>query len=229
MTATTPDTPRELAPDELARLTAEYLTAVGITVTRDGIEFELDPGAAFAPGPGDAAREVGAALWSLGVDEHANARLYFVPAKAGASDPRWIAGIAAALLGGTPAADGQEDSPRPSSGGGGIQCAAGLDLRRRGFTVKLNPYVDDQHLELCADVSATAPGGTGTVYLTDEGTICFERPYWCDHSATEWEPEYRTWLPDPSAPARAIAETVTAAIAAARVPASGNGPGEGQK
>ncbi|MGH3171278.1 MAG: hypothetical protein ACRDN0_36115, partial [Trebonia sp.] len=42
----------------------------------------------------------------------------------------------------------------------------------------------------------------------------FDRSYWRDHARTEWEPEYRTWLPDPSAAARDIADTVLAAISA---------------
>lgn len=219
-TATSPGTPAEAPSADLARLTAACLEAAGYQVRHDGLSIEISP--TPRPGSGKRAPETRAARWTLTVDDAARARLHVVPRAAGTSDPHWIAGIAAALLTGAPAS-GEPGPAVPAARPAGIKAAAGLELRRRGFQVRLNTYTDDDCLELTADVSATAPGSggrepdtTGTVYIADDGSMLFERSYWRDHAVTEWEPDYRTWLPDPSAPARVIASTITAALAAAQ-------------
>jgi hypothetical protein len=43
-------------------------------------------------------------------------------------------------------------------------------------------------------------------------TLSVERCYWYEHAVTECKPEFRSWLPDPSAVARATAGAVSAAI-----------------
>jgi hypothetical protein len=216
-------------PGELARLTAERLAAAGITVTQDGtgpdLELELHPGP--DPRPGDRPGQADAVRWTLAVDDNARARLDFAPAPGGTGDPGRVAGIAAALLTGSHTADGPpDDGPGPATPGdgpgpvGGIMRAAGLDLRRRDFTVRLNAYTDNECLELSCDLSVTAPGDDpnepATAYIAADGTIQFERSYWAGYAAPEWEPGHRIWLPGPAAPARAIAGTIIAAIAAAQ-------------
>jgi hypothetical protein len=98
--------------------------------------------------------------------------------------------------------------------------AAGLDLRRRGFTVQLCAYTDNEALELSADLLVTAPGDDpnepATAYIAHDGTIQFDRSYWADHATAGRAPRDPGWLPDPAACAAAIAATVTAATAAAQ-------------
>jgi hypothetical protein len=223
----------DLAPGELSRLTAECLAAAGIVVTSGGpgpeLELELHPG----PDPwlGEQAGEADAERWTLAVDDYARARLDYAPAQARAADPHRIAAIAAALLTGTPPADGPPGDHAPAAGadrsdddgpGDGIMRTAGLDLRRRGLAVALSAITDDEDLELSCDLRVTAPGDDphdpATAWIADNGTIQFDRSYWAGHAAEERRPRYRTWLPDPAACAAAIADTVTAAIAAAQPP-----------
>lgn len=205
---------QNLAPGSLARLTAAFLGEAGMGVQKDG---ELD--LIVSPGPGTPAPEADADAdrWTLTVDDNAYARLCFVSREGEATDPARIVNVTAALFSGNPV----PVTPSAPDGvrGTGLMSTAGLALRRRGFSVRLNSFVDDAFLDLCADLSVTVPAiderDTGTTYITDDGGIRFERSYWLDHAATEWEPEYRTWLPDPAAPARAIADTITTAIRAA--------------
>jgi hypothetical protein len=225
--------PENLTPGELARLTAGCLAAAGITVTSDGADSELELHPGPDPWPREQAAEADAERWTLAVDDYARARLDYAPAQAQAADPHRIAAIAAALLTGAPPSDGPPDDapsgdvgrPDDDSTGGpgdGIMRTAGLDLRRRGLAVALSAHTDDEALELSCDLLVTAPGDDSgdpaTVYIADNGTLQFDRSYWADHAAEERTPAYRTWLPDPAACAAAIADTVTAAIAAALPP-----------
>jgi hypothetical protein len=210
------DTTPATEPGSLLRLTAAAIEDEGIPVRYDAYGLTLNPGPEPEGQPEGQAREADADRWSLMVDDNADVRLAFAPVAGRRSDPRRIAGIAAALLAGTPGAGGSgADSPAPVTGRddpaappAGLKEAAGLLLRARGFLVELNAYVDDTTLSLGSDVSATAAGTrrwnpdvSGAVYITDDGGIDFACPF---------------WDPDPATAARAIAATVTAAVRAAQ-------------
>lgn len=175
----------------LARLTADRIAEAGIPVSYDKYGILL-----ISPGPG-------AEDWTLAVGDEADAHLSCSPPATGVSDPHRIADIAAALLTGNPGT-GEPDPAAPPVSAIGVKGVVGLDLRARGFRVELNTYVFDSTLELAADISATAPDAdprdpdtAGVAYIADDGSIGYERSF---------------WQPDPSAAARAIAATITAAL-----------------
>lgn len=179
----------------LVRLTADRIAEAGIPVSSDKYGILL-----ISP---ESSTESGTGRWTLALDDDAHVHLRFSPPTAGTSDPHRIADIAAALLTGTPGT-GEPAPGAPPVNVIGIKGVAGLDLRARGFRVELNTYVFDDTLELASDVSATVPGTgsrepdiVGIAYIADDGSISYERSF---------------WQPDPSAAARTIATTVTAAI-----------------
>ena len=187
--------------DDLASLTAASLTAAGLQVS--------------GPDPGDAdgCRLVIAcpgAECALMISDAADAELWWTPLAAEAADPHSTADLAAALLSGEPGArhPGATDADVPFKG------AVGMDLRAGGFTVILNTYPDDYHYDVTSDIAVTNPRAwnSGTVYVTDEAGLTWHRDYWDEHAETAWEPQFRSWLPDPFAVARAIADTVSRAL-----------------
>lgn len=198
------DTEPELAPGTLLRLTGEMLEAAGISVAVHCGELIISPRP--QPRSKKQARENGAAQWTITVGDDAAVQLCFTPYAESTSDPRWVADIAAALLTST-----LPDPAPPLSGPAsvaviGIKGVAGLNLRARGFRVRLNVDADDATLELTSDVAATTADSddcdahdAGTVWISDNGSIFYERAYWAGPSA-----------------ARAIADTVTAAVRAAQ-------------
>jgi hypothetical protein len=215
-----PDGPgAPLAPGELMRLTREYLAAKGIPVRLDGDQLLVAPAA--RPRSKKKARETRAARCTLTVDDDADARLYFLPWAAETADGHWLADIAAALLTGTAdTGPRQPDATCPAATG--VKATAGMNLRHRGLTVELNTYEDDHYFHVVSDISVTAPGLRGTesavrgvVYVSDDGTVYWERCYWYEDAVFDRELGPRSWLPDSSAVARAVAETVTAAVRAA--------------
>jgi hypothetical protein len=182
----------------LARLTATSLTAAGVQVTGPDTDGRLVI----------ASR---AAQCELTVSDSADAELFWTPFAAEAADPHRVADLAAALL------SGQAGARHPdtvSSGDLTFKGIVGMDLRAAGFKVELNAYTDDYYYDVTADITVTDPraGNTGAVYVTDDGGLTWHRDYWDEHAATEWEPGFRTWLPDPSAVARAIADDVSRAL-----------------
>ena len=182
----------------LARLTAASLAAAGVQVTGPDTDGRLV--IAFR-----------AAQCELTVSDSADAELFWTPFAAEAADPHRVADLAAALLSGQP---GTRHPDTVSSGDITFKGIVGMDLRAAGFTVELNAYTDDYYYDVTADITVTDPraGNTGAVYVTDDGGLTWHRDYWEDHAATEWEPGFRTWLPDPSAVARAIADDVSRAL-----------------
>jgi hypothetical protein len=169
----------------LARLTAASLTAAGVQVT----------------GPDDGCRLViasRAAQCELTVSDSADAELFWTPFAAEAADPHRVADLVAALLSGQA---GTRHLDTVSSGDITFKGIVGMDLRAAGFTVELNAYPDDYYYDVIADIT-----------VTDDGGLTWQRDYWDEHAATEWEPGFRSWLPDPSAVARAIAEDVSRAL-----------------
>ena len=80
--------------------------------------------------------------------------------------------------------------------------------------MELNAYPDDYYYDVTADITVTDPraGNSGVVYVTDDGGLTWHRDYWDEHAATAWEPRFLTWLPDPPAVARAIADDVSRAL-----------------
>jgi hypothetical protein len=207
-----------LAAGELMRLTRQYLTAKGIPVKPDGDQLLIAPAA--KPRSKKKARETRAARCTLTVDDDADARLYFLPWAAETADGRWLADIAAALLTGTATAGPRHPGTCPAAAG--VKATAGMDLRERGLTVELNTYEDDHYFHVVSDISVTAPGlrglepaVRGVVYVSDDGTVYWERCYWYEDAVFERGAGPRSWLPDPSAVARSIAGTVTAAVRAA--------------
>ena len=182
----------------LARLTAASLAAAGVQVTGPDTDGRLV--IAFR-----------AAQCELTVSDSADAELFWTPFAAEAADPHRVADLAAALL------SGQAGGRHPdtvSSGDLTFKGIVGMDLRAAGFTVELNAYTDDYYYDVTADITVTDPraGNTGAVYVTDDGGLTWQRDYWDEHAATEWEPAFRTWLPNPSAVARAIADDVSRAL-----------------
>lgn len=205
-----------LAAGELLRLTSEYLAAWGIPVKPDGDQLLIAPAA--KPRSKKKARETRAARCTLTVDDDADARLYFLPWAAETADGHWLADIAAALLTGT-AGTGPRHPGTSSLAAAGVKATSGLDLRDRGLTVELNTYEDDHCFHVVSDVSVTVPGlrgpewpVRGVVYVSDDGTVYWERCYWYEDAVLERGAGPRSWLPDPSAVARSIAGTVTAAV-----------------
>ena len=181
----------------LARLTAASLTAAGLQVTDAG-ECRLV-----------IARR--AVQCELMVSDSADAELFWTPVAAEAADPHRVADLAAALLSGQP---GTRHPDTVSSGDITFKGIVGMDLRAAGFTVELNAYTDDYYYDVIADITVTDPraGNTGAVYVSDDGGLTWQRDYWDEHAETGWEPGFRSWLPDPSAVARAIADDVTRAL-----------------
>jgi hypothetical protein len=183
----------------LASLTAATLTAAGLQVTGpDAGGFRLVI----------ASR---AAQCELTVSDCAGAELFWTPFAAEAADPHRVADLAAVLLSGQPGAR------HPDAGASGditFKGIVGMDLRAAGFTVELNAYTDDYYYDVIADITVTDPraGNSGAVYVTDDGGLTWQRDYWDEHAATEWKPGFRTWPPDPSAVARAIADDVSRAL-----------------
>ena len=182
----------------LARLTAASLAAAGVQVTGPDTDGRLV--IAFR-----------AAQCELTVSDSADAELFWTPFAAEAADPHRVADLAAVLL------SGQAGARHPdtvSSGDLTFKGIVGMDLRAGGFTVELNAYTDDYYYDVIADITVTDPraGSSAAVYVTDDGGLTWHRDYWDDHAATEWEPAFRTWLPDPPAVARAIADDVSRAL-----------------
>lgn len=204
-----------LVPGELLKLVGEYLAEKEVPVRLDGDQLLVAPAA--RPRSKKQARETRAARCTLSIDDDATARLHFFPWAAETTDGHWLADVAAALLTGT-AGTGQRHPDTASPAVTSVKATAGMDLRHRGFKVELNTYEDDYYLDVASDIAATAPGSRGmtsargVVYLSDNGTACWERCYWYEHAVTGPGPELRSWLPDPSAVARAVAGTVTAAV-----------------
>jgi hypothetical protein len=196
---------------ELARLTAALLADAGLSVTGP------DPA-----GDGECRLVIArrAARCELIVSDSADAELHWTPVAAGAADPHRVADLAAALL------SGQAGARHPDAADLGditFKGIVGMDLRAAGFTVELNAYTDDYYYDVIADITVTDPraGSSAAVYVTDDGGLTWHRDYWEDHAATEWQPAFRTWLPDPPAVARAIADDVSRALSAGHaVPAA---------
>jgi hypothetical protein len=186
---------------ELARLTAAFLTDAGLRVTRP------DPAAADDEDRLEIACR--AARCALFVGDGGDAELHWSPLAHRAADAHRAAGLAAALLSGRPAARHPDAGPEVTFKG-----IVGMDLRAAGFTVGLGVYRDDFYFDVTADIAATDPGAGngGTVYATDDGELTWHRDYWDDHAETAREPQFRSWLPDPAAVARAIAATVARAL-----------------
>jgi hypothetical protein len=178
----------------LASLTAASLTAAGLQVTGPDTDGRLVI----------ASR---AAQCELTVSDSADAELFWTPLAAEAADPHRVAD----LLFGQP---GTRHPDTVSSGDITFKGIVGMDLRAAGFTVELNAYPDDYYYDVTADITVTDPraGNSGAVYVTDDGGLTWHRDYWDEHAATEWKPGFRTWLPDPSAVARAIADDVSRAL-----------------
>jgi hypothetical protein len=226
--ATAPDgTEPESEPTDsgtLLQLIITCLEDAGITAHCRGRDLIIRP--RRKPRSRKQARATGAALWTLtigdGTDDGAGVHLSFDPWAGRTSDPLWIASIAAALLTGT----STPLDPRPGTFGVnviGIKGVAGLHLRHHGFAVELNPYLDDHTLELNSDVSVTTAeydvyevADPGIVYISDSGTVYYERTF--GQSTVRLAAGDRAApLPVPSAVARDIAATVTAALNAARL------------
>jgi hypothetical protein len=196
---------------ELARLTAAFLADAGLRVT--------------GPDPADAggcrlviARR--AAQCVLMVSDCADAELHWSPFAVEAADPHRVADLAAALLSGQP---GARHPDTAASGDLTFKGIVGMDLKAGGFTVALNVYPDDYCYDVTAEITVTGPraGNSGTVYVTDDGGLTWHRDYWDGHAETTRQPEFRTWLPDPPAVARAIAADVSRALSAGHaVPAA---------
>jgi hypothetical protein len=182
---------------ELARLTAAHLASAGLKVA--------------GPDPDDA-EGCRLFIWcpdgpySLTVDDDAHAEL-----QSDHDDPHHAADTAAALLSPVPATARHPDAI--SDGGITFKGIAGMDLKAKGFNVALSVYTDDYYYDVSGEIAVTNPSAdAGTVYVTDEGGLTWFRDYRTQHAATEQEPQFRTWLPDPPAVARDIADTITRAL-----------------
>ena len=196
-------------PSELASLTAASLTAAGLQVT--------GPDAADTGCRLDIACH--GAQCALFVSDSADAELRWSPVAGGAFDPHRVAGLAAVLLSGRPGAR----HPDAVSGSITFKGIVGMDLKAGGFQVDLNVYPDNRHYDVTVDITVTDPraGNSGAVYVTDDGGLTWHRDYWHEYAETAWQPEFRAWLPDPSAVARAIADDVSRALSAGHdVPAA---------
>jgi hypothetical protein len=183
---------------DLASLTAASLTAAGLQVSGPD-PAGADGGRLVIACPG--------AECALLVSDAADAELWWTPLAAGAADPHRAADLAAVLLSGEPGAR----HPDGADGDVTFKGVVGMNLRAGGFTVALNTYPDDYYFDVMCDIDVTNPRAwnSGTVYVTDEAGLTWHRDYWDEHAQTAWEPQFRTWLPDPSAVARAIADTVS--------------------
>jgi hypothetical protein len=189
-------------PGGLASLTAASLTGAGHTVT--GLDAAPDDGGGRLV---IASRD---ARCALVVSDSADAELHWLPFAAGAADPHRVADFAAVLLAGRPAARHPVAAGRDIS----FKGIVGMDLRAAGFTVELNVYPDEFYFDVAAEIAVTDPraGDSGTVYASDDGGLTWHRDFWDEYAETAWQPEFRAWLPDPSAVARAIAGTVSRAL-----------------
>jgi hypothetical protein len=187
---------------ELASLTAASLAAAGLQVTV--------PDAADPDGLCRLMTRCHGAECALMVSDDADAELWWTPVAAEAADPHRTADLAAALLSGEAGARHYDANDRNIT----FKGIVGMDLRAGGFTVDLNTYPDDYRYDVIAEIAATNPrtADSGTVYVTDDGGLTWHRDYWEEHAENEWGPQFRTWLPDPPAVARAIAGTVSRAL-----------------
>lgn len=184
---------------ELAHLTAAFLAGDGHPVSGpdpadlDGCRLTV---------AGDDAR------YSLSVSDNARVDLQR-ERHPDSDDPHRVAAIAAALL-----SDAPGDHPGTADYRGlTFKGIVGRDLKARGLDVALHAYTDEETYDVCGEIAATAPGGSGgTVYVTDDAWMTWTCDLWPDHAAIEWEPQYRSWLPDPAATARAIADAVSRAL-----------------
>jgi hypothetical protein len=202
-------------PGELLRLAGEYLKAEGIRVKPDVDQLLVAPAA--RPRSKRKAQETRAARCTLEIDDDSAAvRLHFFPWAKEATDGRWLADVASALLTGMGCIGPRRPDVRYPAGTG-VKGIAGVDLQRRGFKVELNAYEDPDYFEVLSDIAVTVPGRVGpgnggVVYLADDGTTCWERCYCYEHVVTGRELEPGSWLPDPPAVALSIAGTVAAAV-----------------
>jgi hypothetical protein len=187
---------------ELASLTAASLTAAGLQVTM--------PDTADPDGPWRLMIGCPGAQCALMVSDDADAELWWSPHTEEAADPHRTADLAAALLAGGAGARHPDTAGRDIT----FKGIVGMDLRAGGFTVDLNAYPDDFYFDVTAEIAASNPrtADSGTVYVTDDGGLTWHRDYWDEHAENEWGSQFRTWLPDPPAVARAIAGTVSRAL-----------------
>jgi hypothetical protein len=207
-------------PGTLRKLTAARLADSGIAVRKRRGDLIIQP--VGKPRSMKRARATGAALWTLDVDDDTSVHLSIRPWARHTSNPLWIAGIAAALL--TGVSEPLEPHPAaPSARVLGIKGAAGMHLRHHGFPVELNVCADNRTLELTADVSATTAdydtdeaADPGIVFISDDGTVYYEHTFG-QSTARLTAGDPAAPLPGPSAVARDIAATVTAALNAARL------------
>ncbi len=119
-----------------------------------------------------------------------------------------LADIAACLLTGRKSGI---DGPVPD--GPTLKSRVGRELRRRGLTAALAVYEDDDMLDVASEVIVTSPAEKDArVYVSDDGTLVWERDYWPDHATIRWDPDFSWDLPPLGTLALTITGTIVPAI-----------------
>jgi hypothetical protein len=146
-------------------------------------------------------------------DDVAEAELECRPAAGAGTDPRWLADVALALLGGHSGED-----RRPVQGADrtdlALKARTGLAARARGLEAGLAVCEDTAYLSVNAEVAITNPGDedAGEVLVSDTGRLTWQRDWWPKAAATGHEAgaladtgQVAAWIVDAVAPALALA------------------------
>jgi hypothetical protein len=160
-------------PGRVMRLVAARLAAAGFEAVQEdgGGGSQLDIGCAGAR----------CTAWA---GESGHAEWEWHPEGTGWAAPKQAADLATVLLTGTGSdlarrGDGYD---RPGITFKGIVAA---ELAARGLDVRLSVYPDQRNYDVTAEVVVTCPAsaGTGTVYVTDSGTLTWACDYWDEAAA----------------------------------------------
>ncbi len=182
---------------DLLAVIAGVLGSHGIVVRK----AQKDPNAVTIAG-----RDGGQSL--LKVSDDAYVRWECRPSGEAAEGIAILADIAACLLTGRKGGIG---GPVPD--GPTLKSRVGRELRRRGLTAALAVYEDDDMLDVASEVIVTSPAEKDArVYVSDDGTLVWERDYWPDHATIRWDPDFSWDLPPLGTLALTITGTIVPAI-----------------
>jgi|HubBroStandDraft_1064217.scaffolds.fasta_scaffold16288_3 hypothetical protein len=187
---------------DLLAVIADVLESHGIVVRQP----QKDPNAVTI-----ASRDGGQSI--LKVSDDAYVRWEFRPSGEAAEGVAILPDLAACLLTGRKSGTGPSGGPVPD--GPTLKSRVGRELRRRGLAAAIEVYEDDDMLDVASEVIVSSPAERrARVYVSDDGTLVWERDYWPDHATIRWDPDFSWDLPPLGTLALTITGTIVPAIRA---------------